>query len=387
MFISIHMTTFCQASSGWLERALNSTLFQDYGNYEFIIYDDASYDGTQAVLEKFAKIDRRIHLIRGDVNLNSVSKSLGRCFLERSPETDAIMWMFDDNVLEEKALSKLCKLMIESNADVVYGQTLIKTPSGEDWLIGTRSPSAIGKDFLYNSVDVPNAGILIKPEVFDQSGWYDQNIIMRRSCDWDLFRRIWQTTDRIRKLDHVCATEFGELSASSLRNSFDTSFDLMARYVALRDKIGFRLDPLACTYGPADIIPLGDWSADELEYIYRIFVRYFVSVGDLVKGAEWARQILHQRGQGDLVIRNLRAKFKDEPAILDAVLSGMFVERSSASQTAPETIVYVQLGLKHLIEGYLQTKISSARNEVEKFFWRSTYSVAQSTRRLFARVF
>lgn len=370
MFLSVHMTTFCQAESGWVTNAISSVLGQSHRDFEFIVYDDGSYDGTAAALDDFAKADARLRIIRGEANLNIISKSLGTCFLTRNPRAEAITWMFDDNVLQEDALAVLSEEMARSGADLVYGQTCIKVDDGKSWDIGTRTPEEIGRSFLSTSAAVPNAGVLTKPQVFERSGWYDSNIIMRRSCDWDLFKRIWAATNQIVKVDHLCATELGELSDTSLRNSFDTSFELMKKYIQIRDVEGFRLDPLATVYSPSDIIPQGDWTQDELNYIYRNFVRYFVSVGDITKGAEWANKIIVSTGGRDLLVRNLEAKFADRPELVDAVLAGLFAGRI---ESLPIAASVEGLSFETIAANFLRRRIKNARWGPAKAFWRMIF--------------
>lgn len=382
MLVSVHITTFCQADSGWLERAIKSILSQTYKNFELVCYDDGSYDGTAEILNRFADADHRVRVITGTENVNSVSKSLGRCFLERNPKTGAITWMFDDNILEPDALQILVEKMDQTNADVVYGQTRVLIPDGSSWLIGARDPEIVGASFETTSADVPNAGILINPEVFDRAGWYDPNIILRRSCDWDLFRRIWETTDRIVKVDHVCATEYGELSETSLRNSFDTSFPIMKKYVSLRDGIGFRLNVLDAVYGPCDLIPSGSWTKEELSYLYQGFVRYYVSVGNIHKAAEWAEEIIDNNGlQGDLLIRNLKTKFGKQPEILSGIIAGLFAQRMQDQQKSlPATVIIY--GIKEQVADYINRKTRQSQSKIIKSFWRSTFQFARLIWRL-----
>src|SRR5712691_9539656 len=47
----------------WLAEAVASVRAQDFGDFEFLIVDDGSDDGTAAVLSGFAAVDRRIRLL------------------------------------------------------------------------------------------------------------------------------------------------------------------------------------------------------------------------------------------------------------------------------------------------------------------------------------
>ena len=163
MFLSVHMTTFCQAESGWVTNAISSVLGQSHRDFEFIVYDDGSYDGTAAVLNDFAKADARLRIIRGEANLNIISKSLGTCFLARNPRAEAITWMFDDNVLQEDALAVLSEEMVQSGADLVYGQTCIKVNDGKSWDIGTRAPEEIGRNDAINRITQTQPGEFPSP--------------------------------------------------------------------------------------------------------------------------------------------------------------------------------------------------------------------------------
>lgn len=383
MLVSVHMTTFCQAESGWLSRAIDSVLQQTHRELELIIYDDASYDGSAAILQRYAETDQRVRVIRGDRNFNSVSKSLGTCFLDRNPAASAITWMFDDNVLVPDALESLVAAMVASKADVVYGQTRIHLANGESWDIGELSPETIAQSFLNTSAGVPNAGILIRPAVFEKAGWYDNNIFLRRSCDWDLFRRVWGSGARIKQIRYVCAEEYGEMSKSSLRNSFDTSFDMMKKYVELRDRQGFRVDVLSVVYGPADIIPYGEWTRDETLYIYRVFVRYFLSVGNLGKASEWAEAILESTDGRDLIYRNLQHWFSDKPEVLHAAIAGMFAGRINGE--VPSPVIGTLPNPVALVGGFLQRRIGAANTELGKNLWRIAYRVARAAWRIVPR--
>ena len=48
-----------------IARCLESMLAQDYPNFELVVIDDRSTDGTAEIIERFAKKDNRIKFVRG----------------------------------------------------------------------------------------------------------------------------------------------------------------------------------------------------------------------------------------------------------------------------------------------------------------------------------
>lgn len=47
----------------YLKNAIESILFQEFGDFEFLIIDDASSDGSSDIIRGYAKKDRRIHAV------------------------------------------------------------------------------------------------------------------------------------------------------------------------------------------------------------------------------------------------------------------------------------------------------------------------------------
>ena len=83
--ITIHMTTHRRLASGLLQRAVESVLSQDFTDFEFVVCDDASVDGTAAYLHRVAAADRRVRVFHNETNVNSVAISLGRCLQQSDP--------------------------------------------------------------------------------------------------------------------------------------------------------------------------------------------------------------------------------------------------------------------------------------------------------------
>ena len=123
--------------------------------------------------------------------------------------------------------------MLLGMAQPSYGRALLL---GHDVAL---LPPEVKARIAASSLLVPNGGLLVHRSVFDRVGWYDASIVLRRSCDWDLFRRIVDGGVEFGILSDVLMREYGDLQPDSLRNSFTTTFDMMARFVQGRDSAWF----------------------------------------------------------------------------------------------------------------------------------------------------
>src|SRR5438552_5527768 len=136
--ISVHMTTFRRLRSGLLSRAVESVLAQTYRNFEFIICDDASADGSSDYLASVSAGDSRVKIIRNPKNVNSVAISLARCFKQADTSRNFISWMFDDCTLEPHAFEVLMKRASDTDAEFVFGITRVHNKDGSTILVGDQ---------------------------------------------------------------------------------------------------------------------------------------------------------------------------------------------------------------------------------------------------------
>lgn len=303
--ITIHMTTHRRLASGLLRQAINSVLAQEFRDFEFIICDDASEDGTASYLDMVAKIDRRVRILRNDRNVNSVAVSLGRCLQHSDNTRDWVSWMFDDCLLLPGALQTLVDALGgHPSARMLYGVTEVLQKDGDILRVGDTALASVRSGIATSSVLVPNAGILVHRDLFRNYGWYDASVIMRRSCDWDLFRRIVQGGAEVVALPDVLVREFGDLQPDSLRNAFTTTFELMARFAAARDAYGVRLDLENMLARPVDWIPPCAWSPEDLDLMRYMFLEYFLSVGEFARAFHWSRLLAETLSFDRMLLRD-----------------------------------------------------------------------------------
>ena len=88
----------------YIEQAIESILSQTFGDFEFLISDNASTDRTREICLDYAVSDSRIHYLRNDVNLGA-ARNYNRLFEIGS--APYFRWMNADDVAEKKPSSTL----------------------------------------------------------------------------------------------------------------------------------------------------------------------------------------------------------------------------------------------------------------------------------------
>lgn len=188
--VSVIMSTYCRnrAATGCpnlLRRAIDSVLSQTFKDFEFILIDDGSKDGSEAVCREYAAKDNRIRYVRHDDNcgLPAVRYNEGMLIAK----SDYFMFMFDDDMWFPKTVSDLHWSITKNNKDcgMVYGKSLwdyngIIQQIGQDWDLVKQDTINV----------VPNLAVIVKREVINTVGGYDESETFRRLCDWDLWWRV-----------------------------------------------------------------------------------------------------------------------------------------------------------------------------------------------------
>lgn len=91
-----------------LAAAIESLLEQSFTDYQLVIYDNASTDGTQAIAQKFAKRDERINIVRHEQNLGPLRNFVGAAELAT---TEFFCWATHDDLRDSRFLAVLIELL------------------------------------------------------------------------------------------------------------------------------------------------------------------------------------------------------------------------------------------------------------------------------------
>ncbi len=164
-----------------LDQAVESVLNQTFADFEFVILDDASTDGSSERLRHWAKADARIRLLAVDKNLgpvgssNTVATAATAPFVARMDADDIshperlaeeVRFLFEHP--EVGLVASLCEIIDNSGA---------KRRDAEVWRLSRRSAF----------VPFPHGAIMYRRDIFEKVGgyregceyWEDQDLVVR----------------------------------------------------------------------------------------------------------------------------------------------------------------------------------------------------------------
>lgn len=149
-----------------LDQAVASILDQTYSAFEFVIYDDASTDGSAERLRHWAALDSRIRLFHGERNLGPAASSNQVVACSIAP---IVARMDADDIAMPARIQRQLEILDE-RADVGLVGTLWdvidangrKIRGPEFWRLARRSWSA----------PFPHGSIMFRREIFDAVGGY-----------------------------------------------------------------------------------------------------------------------------------------------------------------------------------------------------------------------
>jgi len=172
----------------FLKEAIESILSQTFRDFEFIIIDDGSTDGTSAILEHYQQIDDRIHVYRH--GHQGLIPSLNRgCHLARG---EYIARMDADDVSLPERLARQVEYM-ETHPEIGVlgcGVQIIDDCGKKTRILQFPTEHAVLKWRLcfYISFTFAHPAVVMRRELVERVGGYNPE--MRHTEDYELWRQL-----------------------------------------------------------------------------------------------------------------------------------------------------------------------------------------------------
>lgn len=182
--ISVILTTH-NGRKEFCRKAIESVLDQTFKDFELIIVDDFSQDGTEEMVLEYEKKDNRIVYLRRTENFGNHSRPKNEGI--QLAKGEYIAFLDSDNRYRKRHLEFLMLGHEKSKADVVYGDRMI-FQNDEAMGVGTTSDFDVGLFLERNFIDTSD--FLVKKDLVTAIGGWDER--HKRMLDWNLLVRLFK---------------------------------------------------------------------------------------------------------------------------------------------------------------------------------------------------
>ena len=210
----------------FLDEAVESILSQSFTNFEFVILDDASTDGSDERLREWARRDSRIRLLTAKRNLGPVGSSNEVVRASKAPifaRMDADDISFRQRLAEQLAF-------LEAHSDVGVVASLCDVIDASHRTLRKAEVWRVARPSVF--VPFAHGTMMCRRELFERVGGY------RKECEYwedqDLVTRMANITDIaiLPKSLYSVRQSFASTRVSSDRRRIERALDLMYRSVA-----------------------------------------------------------------------------------------------------------------------------------------------------------
>jgi len=176
----------------YIKAAIDSVLAQDYDDFELLIVDDGSTDGTEDIIARY-KNHPKVRIYRNDRNLGA---GVAKNQTVRLARGEYFSFCDDDDLMMPGNLKTLSRFL-DTHPDVglVYPKALIIEVDSRNKLLG--NPYALkdnfddGWDILRNTVC--QGGAMVRKKILVKAGRYDE-IKCYAPGDWAIWLRLAEIT-------------------------------------------------------------------------------------------------------------------------------------------------------------------------------------------------
>lgn len=216
----------------YLKEAIDSILRQSYANFEFIIIDDASTDGSLEIIQSYN--DPRIIILQNNENI-FLAASLNRGI--RIAKGDYIVRMDADDVSMPERIMKQVSFM-ERNPQVGVSGTCSEIIGyGTGHGIYSQDDHSI-KFKLLHECHLLHPTLIIRRElIYKNDLFYNEEF--RKNQDYELFLRAIEITKYANLPDYLL--KYRQTEANSKRESHNQQENILAIQKKLFRKIGFEI--------------------------------------------------------------------------------------------------------------------------------------------------
>lgn len=272
--VSIVMAAY--NATQFLAEALDDLLAQTFTDFELILVDDGSTDGTLAVLESYAAADGRVVVLKNEVNQGlpkSLNVGIEHCRAALIARADA-----DDRYPPDRLAKQVAFLDAHPEVGLLSG-AVDKIDEQGKYLLSARFPTDDGqirmRELFLNSFTHP--GVMYRTDLVRSIGGYDPDFFT--SEDADLYSRLRPLTKAANLEDTVVYYRKHGAASTQNRKSKDVALSLSVRQRLISEYLQR---------------PVGIQEAEALQEVFWARKKYNLTVDQLMVAKQGFREIFRQ---------------------------------------------------------------------------------------------
>ncbi|HEY5587665.1 MAG TPA: glycosyltransferase family 2 protein [Candidatus Paceibacterota bacterium] len=200
----LSIITICLNEKNKIEKTINSVVSQSFNDFEYIIIDGGSSDGTVEVISKFISKLSYFCSEKDNGIYSAMNKGIEHTHGEYLLFLNGGDYLNGNNVLQ-----KIFQNM--PNEDIIFGDLIFKESSSEESLKSFKDVK-INKRYLYNFY-IPHSASLIKRDLFLKYGLYNSHY--KIAGDYEFFLRVINKYKAIIRYIPVAISVFDTTGISS----------------------------------------------------------------------------------------------------------------------------------------------------------------------------
>lgn len=158
-----------------LQRTIDSVVSQTYRDFEWLLIDGGSTDGSRDLIEKYQSHFSYWCSEKDQGIYNAQNKGI-----QRTQGEYVLLLNSGDFLADADVLAEVVKCDVHS--DFILGNMIVHA-DGEDYIWDIKAEMLTARQFFYGTL--PHPGTFIRREMFDKYGLYDEK--MKICADWKFF--------------------------------------------------------------------------------------------------------------------------------------------------------------------------------------------------------
>lgn len=221
VFFSI--ITVCYNSEKTIRQTIESVLMQEYDNYEFIVQDGKSEDGTLELVQNYVKKfeKKNVKMLIASEQDSGIYQAMNRA-IHRSSGNWLIFLNSDDQFFSKDILSIVANILENTNCDVLYGDSNSIYPTG----IQKREIHDSSK--LNKKMSLCHQACFIKSDIMKK---YMYNEAYAIGADYDFFLNVLQGGGKFEKVEKIiCNFSKSGVSGKNLVESYKEFLNIHVKH-------------------------------------------------------------------------------------------------------------------------------------------------------------